>query len=111
MPKFLAKFVLIFIGVAFGAFCLFFVILGAIRFHGWIAVGRLAPPHYPGIEKYDVISFSTDLLRAALQIGGNALLILMTGSGLVLVILMFRWGVEWMHKLPYVLPAIVVIAF
>jgi hypothetical protein len=111
MPKLLAKFVLIFIGVAFGVFCLFFAILGAIRFHGWIEVGRLAPPHYPGIEKYDVISFSTDPLRAVLEIGGNALLILMTGSGLVLVILMFRRGVEWMHKLPYVLPGIFVIVF
>jgi hypothetical protein len=111
MPKLLAKFFLIFIGVAFGVFCLFFAVLGAIRFHGWIEVGRLAPPHYPAIEKYDVISFSADPLRAVLEIGGNALLILMTVSGLVLVTLMFRWGVEWMRKLPYVLPAIFVIVF
>jgi hypothetical protein len=53
----------------------------------------LAPPHYPGIERYDVISFSTDPLRAALEIGGNALLILMTVSALFLVILMFWRGV------------------
>jgi hypothetical protein len=53
----------------------------------------LAPPHYPGIERYDVIFFSTDPLRAALEIGGNALLILMTVSALFLVILMFWRGV------------------
>jgi hypothetical protein len=109
--KFLAKSLLVAVGIAFALFCLFLAIAGAIRFHGWIEVGRLAPPQYPGIERFDVISFRTDPLRASLEIGGNLFLILMALSGLAFVIQSFRRGMKWMSNLPYVLPLVCVAAF
>jgi hypothetical protein len=60
----------------------------------------LAPPQYPGIEKYDVISFSVDPLRATLELVGNAFLLAMMLLGLVAVIMMFRRGLEWIRNWP-----------
>jgi hypothetical protein len=102
--KLLARAFLITIGFAFGVFCLFLASVGAIRLHGWSETGRLAPPHYPGIEKFDVISFSADPLRAALEIGGNGLLVVVAVSGLVALVFIFRRGLEWMSSWPVVLP-------
>lgn len=71
----------------------------------------MAPPQYPGIEKYDVISFSVDPLRATLELVGNAFLLAMMLLGLVAVIMMFRRGLEWIRNWPYVLPGSLVLAY
>jgi hypothetical protein len=111
MPKVVEKFVLKPVGIALALFCLYLAIVGAIRFHGWIEVGRFAPPHYPGIERFPVISFKADPLNAALEIGGNLLFILMALSGIVVVIQLFRRGAGWITSFPFALPPIVVFVF
>lgn len=104
MLKLFAKLFLILVGLVFGLFCLFLANIGAIRLYGWSQTGRLAPPHYPRIEKYDVISFSADPLRAVLELGGNTFLVVVAMFGLVALILIFWRGLEWMRNWPHVLP-------
>ena len=104
MLKLFVKLFLILAGLLFGLFCLVLANHGAIRLYGWSQTGRLAPPHYPGIARYDVISFDADPLRAALEIAGHAFLVVVAVLGLVAVILMFRRGLAWIHHWPNVLP-------
>jgi len=106
-----AKLGLMVIGVVFGLFCLLLGYIGTIRLYGWSQTGRLAPPHYPGLERFDLISFATDPLRAALEIGGNSLLVVISACGLVAVILTFRGGLDWIRNYPAFLPATFVAAF
>jgi hypothetical protein len=106
-----AKFVLIVIGFAFGLFCMFLANIGTIRLYGWSQTGRLAPPHYPGLERYDVISFAAEPLRAVMEIGGNSFLVVISVCGLVAVILTFWRGLAWMRNWPHVLPFALVLVF
>ena len=104
MLKLFVKLFLILAGLLFGLFCLVLANHGAIRLYGWSQTGRLAPPHYPGIARYDVISFDADPLRAALEIAGNAFLVVTAVLGLVAVILIFWRGLAWIQRWPDVLP-------
>ena len=89
MLKLLARAVLILIGAALGLLCLFLAVLGVARLHSWSQTSRMAPPNYPGLERYDVISFAADPLRAAMEIGGNTLLIVIGLCGLAATIMTF----------------------
>jgi hypothetical protein len=109
--KLFLKSILIVIGVAFGLFCLLLASYGAIRLHGWSQTGRFAPPHYPGLEKFDIITFAAEPLRAFLEIGGSAFIIALSLYGLVIVIFIFWRGLAWLNNLPYVLPLAFVLVF
>lgn len=109
--KSLARRLLIAIGLAFALFCLLLVNIAAIRLYGWSQTGRFAPPTYPRLDRYDVISFSTEPLRLVLEIGGNAFLFVTALCGLVAVILMFVRGLRWLHNWPDVLPLTLLMVF
>lgn len=111
MHRSIAKLGLMVIGVVFGLFCLLLGYIGTIRLYGWSQMGRLAPPHYPSLERFDVISFANDPLRAALEIGGNSLIVVTNACGLVAVILTFRGGLDWIRSYPAFLPATFVAVF
>jgi hypothetical protein len=111
MLKLFVKLFLILAGLLFGLFCLVLANHGAIRLYGWSQTGRLAPPQYPRIARYDVISFGADPLRAALEISGNAFLVVIAVLGFVAVILMFRRGLAWMQHWPDVLPLTLLAVF
>ena len=111
MLKLFVKLLLILAGLLFGLFCLFLANLGAIRLYGWSQTGRLAPPHYPGIARYDVISFHADPLRAAMEIAGNTFLVVTAVCGLVAVVLIFRRGLAWIRHWPNVLPSTLLTVF
>jgi hypothetical protein len=107
----LAKLFLIVIGFAFGLFCLLLANHGVIRLYGWSRTGRMAPPDYPGFERYDVISFSAEPLRAFLEVGGSAFLVAISLTGLMLVVLTFWRGPVWWRNLPDLLPVTFVLMF
>ena len=86
MAKLLARLVLIVTGIAFALFCLLLANLAAIRLYGWTQTGRFAPPTYPHLDRYDVITFSTEPLRLALEIGGNLVLF---ASAIAAAVLLF----------------------
>jgi len=109
--KLFAKMVLVVIGLAFGLFSLFLASVGAVRLHGWSVTGRLAPPNYPGLERFDIISFAAEPLRAAMEIGGNAFLVVINLCGLVALILTLRRGLTWIQNWPASLPLILVVVF
>lgn len=111
MLKLFAQFVLIVIGVAFGLSCLILVYIGTIRLYGWSQTGRLAPPHYPGLERYDVISFAAEPLRAVMEIGGNSFLVAISVCAFLAVILTFWRGLAWMRNWPHVLLFALVVVF
>jgi hypothetical protein len=108
--KLLAKLVLWVIGFAFGLLCLFLANIGAIRLYGWSQTGRLAPPHYPGLERFDVVSFAAEPFRATMEIAGNSFLVVISVCGLVAVILTFRRGLDWLRywRVSFVLAVVLV---
>jgi hypothetical protein len=91
------------VGVAFGLFCLLLAYFGAIRLYGWSQTGRFAPPHYPGLEKFDVVTFAAEPLRAFLEIGGSVFVVAIGLLGSMAVILIWRRS-AWLNNLPHVLP-------
>jgi hypothetical protein len=99
------------IGIVFELFCLFLMYIGAIRLLGWSITGRLAPPNYPGLERFEVISFATDPSRAILEVGGNSFLIVISACGIVAAILTLRQGLAWTRIFPAFLPATFVAVF
>jgi hypothetical protein len=108
--KFFLRPVLAVFGVAFGLFCLLLAHFGAIRLYGWSQTGRFAPPHYPGLEKFDVVTFAAEPLRAFLEIGGSFFVVAIGLLGLIAAILIWR-GPAWLNNLPLVLPLAFVLVF
>jgi hypothetical protein len=109
--KLFARAVLILIGAALGLLCLFLAVLGVARLHSWSETGRMAPPNYPGLERYDVISFAADPLRAAMEIGGNTLLVVIGLCGLAATIMTFWRGLDWIQNWPAFLPLTISVVF
>ena len=111
MLKLLARVVLILMGVALGLLCLFLAVLGVARIHSWSETGRMAPPNYPGLERFDVISFAADPLRAAMEIGGNTLLVVIGLCGLAATIMTLWRGLGWIQNWPAFLPLTISMVF
>jgi hypothetical protein len=99
------------IGITFGLVCLLLANHGAIRLYGWSQTGRFAPPRYPELDKFDVITFATDPLRAFFEIGGSAFMVAISLHGLIIVFLIFWRGLSWLSTLPYLLPLTFVLMF
>ncbi|MCK1329495.1 MULTISPECIES: hypothetical protein [unclassified Bradyrhizobium] len=85
------------IGFVFGLFCLLLTYASGVRFYEHVLGGRSMPEHGASL---------------ALDVGGNVLLLGMSGFGLVAVLLIARRGFDRVvGNWPYVVPAILVAVF
>jgi len=98
-------------GAALGLLCLFLAVLGVARLHSWSETGRMAPPNYPGLERYDIISFAADPLRFTMEIGGNTLLVAIGLCGLAATIVTLWRGLDWTQNWPAFLPLTISLVF
>jgi hypothetical protein len=99
------------IGIALILFCFILVWMGCWRLYGWAVTGRFIPPGYTRLKGHDLIFFSSEPIRASLEIAGSLYLIIVGLLVTFAVTKSFWRGFVWVRDLPCFLPSTFVLVF